>query len=623
MLFPTDDDGSAPGFGTRILLFTGKGGVGKTTCAAATAQRAARQGKKTLILSSDPAHSLADALDRDLGPEAQEIADSLFAQEVDLYYSMKKYWGNMRELMLTVFRWQGVDQIAAEEMAALPGMNEGSVLLWLEQALREEDYDLIVVDSAPTGETLTLLTLPQVTQWWLAKAFPFQKFAFKSFGFGVRKTTGIPLDKGYEELEVIFEKLERIQEVLATPETTSIRLVMNPEKMVIEEARRAYTYLQLYGYAVDSVVVNRVLPEDQVPDNSFFSDYVTSQRRYLEEIDQSFSPLPILQVPHLGTDVFGADRLDRIADAMYDDEDPTAVESRLAAAAESLRSIADPGPLADPPGIASRKRTTSIEEWRRSVTEAIERIDAGELRKVVLAQALRTELQSSLDVPDTLVRLERTYPECFRFLLEPADGGASFFGATPEQLVGLRGRTVETDALAGTTGRGDTPAEDEWLATELLEDEKNTHEHELVANAIRDQLAPYAASVRTGPRGIRRLETVQHIETPITAELSDDEHVLTLVEALHPTPAVGGLPPDAALATIRDTEPFERGWYAAPIGWFDAAGYGSFAVAIRSAIAREDVVTLFAGVGIVADSDPDREWDEVQLKYRPILDELE
>lgn len=325
MLFPTEDDGSTPTFGTRILLFTGKGGVGKTTCAAATAQRAARNGKKTLILSSDPAHSLADALGESLNPEVQEVEANLFAQEVDLYYSMKKYWGNMRELMLTVFRWQGVDQIAAEEMAALPGMNEGSVLLWLEQALRKEDYDLIVVDSAPTGETLTLLTLPQVTQWWLSKAFPFQKTAVKSLGFGVRKTTGIPLDKGYEELEVIFEKLERIQKVLATGSTTSIRLVMNPEKMVLEEARRAYTYLQLYGYSVDSVIVNRVLPEDQVPENSFFDGYVTSQRKYLEEINQSFRPLPILTVPHLGEEVFGAERLEQIADGMYEDQDPTAV----------------------------------------------------------------------------------------------------------------------------------------------------------------------------------------------------------------------------------------------------------------------------------------------------------
>jgi arsenite-transporting ATPase len=319
MLFPSSDDESPFEDPPRVLLFTGKGGTGKTTCAAATAQRAAREGHETLVLSSDPAHSLADALDHELGPEAQEVSDNLFAQEVDLYYSMKKHWGNMRELMLTVFRWQGVDQIAAEELAALPGMNEGSVLLWLEEALREADYDLIVVDSAPTGETLTLLTLPQVTQWWLAKAFPFQKMAVKSLGFGVRKTTGIPLDKGYEELEVIFEKLERVQTVLATPSTTSIRLVMNPEKMVIEEARRAYTYLQLYGYGVDSVIVNRVLPEDQVPENSFFEGYVQSQREYLEEIEQSFHPLPILQVPHLGEEVFGAKRLDRIGKAMYED----------------------------------------------------------------------------------------------------------------------------------------------------------------------------------------------------------------------------------------------------------------------------------------------------------------
>jgi len=326
MLFPTDDatDGARPDV-PRILLFTGKGGTGKTTCAAATALRAARNGHKTLVLSSDPAHSLADALDRDLSPEAEEVTGNLFAQEVDLYYSMQKYWGHMRELMLTVFRWQGVDQIAAEELAALPGMNEGSVLLWLEQAIREDDYDLIVVDSAPTGETLTLLTLPQVTQWWLSKAFPLQKLAVKSLGFGVRKTTGIPLDKGYEELEAIFEKLEAVREVLATHATTSIRLVMNPEKMVIEEARRAYTYLQLYGYGVDSVIVNRVLPAEEVPEGSLFDTYLTSQKKYLDEIRGSFAPLPILQVPHQGQEVFGLDRLGQVADALYADRAPTDV----------------------------------------------------------------------------------------------------------------------------------------------------------------------------------------------------------------------------------------------------------------------------------------------------------
>ena len=406
------------------------------------------------------------------------------------------------------------------------------------------------------------------------------------------------------------------------------------------------------------------------------------------------------------------------------------VERRLATHREWLAGL-EPTPLDGPPGVVDRERTTEPAVWRRGVAEAVDRIRAGELSKVVLAQALEARLECPLTVPDALHRLGEAYPDCIRFLHEPGrvaeqldhqgdgDGdddreagrgrGGAFFGATPEPLVGVRGRTVETGALAGTTGRGDTPAEDDWLATELLEDPKNVHEHELVADAIREQLEPYAASIRTGDRGIRRLATVQHIETPIAAELATDEHVLTLVEALHPTPAVGGLPPGEALRTIRETEPFERGWYAAPVGWFDAAGHGSFAVALRSAVtgcgdgiekdpaisgyeeterqtnpddtgnrvhtdddlargtqgnampvdgdgsttegeganrdrdaahrdrdgARRDgeggrtvsgdgdLVTLFAGVGVVADSDPDREWDEVQLKYRPVLDVLE
>ncbi|MFQ5570735.1 MAG: ArsA family ATPase [Rhodothermales bacterium] len=305
----------------RILLFTGKGGVGKTTCAAATAMHAAEKGYKTLVLSSDPAHSLADALDRRLGPEPDEVLPNLYAQEVDLYYSMKKYWGHMRELLLLAFKWQGMNEVAAEELAALPGMNEGSVLLWLEQAYRSDDYDVIVVDSAPTGETLTLLTLPQVTQWWVTRAFPFQKTAIKSLGFALRKTTGIPLDKGYDELDALFEKLKRIQKVLSDPEVSSVRLVMNPEKMVITEARRAYTYLQLYGYGVDAVIVNRVFPEEGT--GKALEKYVAAQARYLDEIDRSFAPLPILQVPHLGEEVFGLPLLQKIGVQLYADRDPT------------------------------------------------------------------------------------------------------------------------------------------------------------------------------------------------------------------------------------------------------------------------------------------------------------
>ena len=303
---------------------------------------------------------------------------------------------------------------------------------------------------------------------------------------------------------------------------------------------------------------------------------------------------------------------------------PAAVEAKLDDERERLLSRAATATAAPRPGITDRRRTTTPTGWRTAVRNAVERIDAGTLRKVVLAQALEADLGGNLAVPDILDRLSEKYPDCTRFLIEPdSEPPAAFFGATPERLVSLRGRTVETGALAGTTGRGETPAEDEWLAEELLADEKNVHEHELVAETIREQLAPFAASVSVGERGIKRLATVQHLHTPITAELTEDTHVLDVVEALHPTPAVGGLPPDRALETIRETEPFDRGWYAAPVGWIDAAGNGTFAVGLRSAVATQRRATLFAGVGIVDDSDPDAEWDEVELKFRPILDELE
>lgn len=303
-------------------------------------------------------------------------------------------------------------------------------------------------------------------------------------------------------------------------------------------------------------------------------------------------------------------------------EETTGWLSLLSETGDRSSDSTDAPELATPPGIADRERTTDREDWRTAVKASIERIHAGELRKVVLAQALRTTLADDLSVPDTLDRLRGTYPDCFGFLVDAIDG-AHFFGATPERLVSVRGRDVETGALAGTTGRGDTAAEDEWLARELLASEKDNHEHDLVVKAIREQLEPLSTTITTDERHIRRLATVQHLETPISAELAHDEHVLSLVEALHPTPAVGGLPPNRALTTIRQTEPFDRGWYAAPVGWFDADGNGTFAVALRSAVTTRDVATLFAGVGIVSDSDPDREWDEVQLKYRPVLDALE
>ncbi|MCS6808897.1 MAG: ArsA family ATPase [Bacteroidota bacterium] len=300
----------------RIILFTGKGGVGKTTTAAATALCAAEQGSRTLVISTDPAHSLGDALHKALSPEPQQIAPNLFAQELDVYYSMKKYWGNVRSLLLTVFQWQGLKSIVAEELAALPGMEEASAFLWLDNYVQAREYDCIIIDSAPTGETLTLLTLPQTVQWWMTRAFPFQKAAVQTVGAAVRTITGIPLDKGFLELDAIFEKLQRMQRLMTNPEVASIRLVMNPERMVIQEARRAYTYLQMYGFNVDAVIVNRVLP-DIATRNNFFAEYIASQKKYLQEIEASFAPLPMLKVPHMGKEVFGMDLLREISANLY------------------------------------------------------------------------------------------------------------------------------------------------------------------------------------------------------------------------------------------------------------------------------------------------------------------
>ncbi len=307
----------------RIILFTGKGGTGKTTCAAATAMKTAASGLRTLIISTDSAHSLADALDVKLGPEPAEAAENLYAQELDIYYSMRKYWGNLSNMLRQALSWQRMDRMLVEEMAALPGMAEASAFLWVDKYYREGEYDVLIVDSAPTGETLTLLTLPQVSRWWTSKLFPYPKMATKAFGAFVHATTGIPLDESYRELDDLFTKLESLYEIFSNPLITSVRVVTNPEKMAVQEAKRAYTYLLLHGYSVDAVIVNRVLPDASA--DSFWKGYLQSQKHYLEDIGTSFYPLPVFTLHHTGREVFGIEMLGRLGDGLYAGRNPVEV----------------------------------------------------------------------------------------------------------------------------------------------------------------------------------------------------------------------------------------------------------------------------------------------------------
>lgn len=302
------------------------------------------------------------------------------------------------------------------------------------------------------------------------------------------------------------------------------------------------------------------------------------------------------------------------------DVDPDRLEDEAADVRASLARFEGNG-TGKTPEILGVERTTRLPEWRQQVNEALRRIESGDIEKVVLSQSLNIRLGSRVDARWQALRLSEAYPDCYGFLFSP-EGGPGFFGASPERLVSVEGREVETEATAGSIGRGECPDEDEELGSRLRNSEKDLHEHRLVAEDIVERLRPLSESVEAEETEMLRLENVQHLRTPVTARLrrTEDHTALSIAEALHPTPAVGGLPPEESLRTIRETEGFERGWYAAPVGWVDADGDGCFAVGIRSAVAEGSTVRPFAGAGIVGDSDPDDEWDEINLKYEPVLD---
>ncbi len=309
----------------RIILFTGKGGVGKTSVSAATALRCAELGYRTIVVSTDAAHSLGDSLDRELGPEPVAVIPNLEAQEIDVLYQMEKYWGRVQEYFSSVLSWRGMDGLLAEETSVFPGMEELASLLQLVKLHDDGDHDVIIIDCAPTGETLRLLSFPEVGRWYLDKIFPFERKAFQLTGPLLKRIVDIPIpdDAVFETIRELILQLDRMHALLSDSAKSTVRLVLNPEKMVIREAQRTFTYLNLYGFSTDAIVSNRVIP-NAITD-AYFSAWRESQARYGELVREAFSPLPIFTVPLMDAEVVGPDMLRRMAAAIYEEQDPTQI----------------------------------------------------------------------------------------------------------------------------------------------------------------------------------------------------------------------------------------------------------------------------------------------------------
>lgn len=308
----------------RVIVHTGKGGVGKTSISAATALRCAEMGLKTIVISTDTAHSLADSLEKTIGPEPVELYPNLWAQEVDARYSMDKYWGKFHQYMAAVFSRNGVDDIVAEEVTILPGLEEGAHLLWINKYFEENEFDVLIVDAAPTAETLRLLSLPDVTRWWLMRVLSITRGlgkVLRPIGRVLgRSNENVPDDEAWNQVKALFDTLDKVRDLMANPEITSIRLVVNPEKMVIKETQRTYTYLNLYGYATDAIFCNRIIP-DEVND-PYFAMWKDKQRENIGFIEEAFGGLPLLKAPLFNGEVTGIDTLRKLGESLYGDKNP-------------------------------------------------------------------------------------------------------------------------------------------------------------------------------------------------------------------------------------------------------------------------------------------------------------
>jgi arsenite-transporting ATPase len=309
----------------RILLFTGKGGVGKTSAAAATALRCADAGARTLVMSTDPAHSLSDSFDLPLGSSPTRITASLSGQQLDSQERMEEHWGEIQGYLVEVFNWAGAEGIEAEELSVPPGLDELFSLTDIKTYAESGDWDVLVVDCAPTAETIRLLSLPDILEWYMERIFPMGRRLNRVVGPVLQRVTSMPIagDDVFSASRRFYDRLDGVKKVLSDPARTSVRLVVNPERMVIAEARRTYTYLSLFGYRVDAVIANRLLPTGV--SDPWFAKWRETQSEHLATIEDGFAPLPVLKAELAEQELVGVDRLREFAGTIYGDLDPTAV----------------------------------------------------------------------------------------------------------------------------------------------------------------------------------------------------------------------------------------------------------------------------------------------------------